>query len=140
MLRCILKTLKIEIHSGEEFIFSITYRDPKEFELAENMPTSREQVGTKSALSWHQVGTKLALSQKEIRTILEMCLYENTLTQIIASLNFSDRTKFKRKYINPLISEELLAMTVPDKPNSRFQKYYTTEKGKSLLLCQDESN
>lgn len=69
-----------------------------------------------------------------------MCLYENTLTQIIASLNFSDRTKFKRKYINPLISEELLAMTVPDKPNSRFQKYYTTEKGKSLLLCQDESN
>lgn len=57
-----------------------------------------------------------------------MCLYENTLTQIIASLNFSDRTKFKRKYINPLISEELLAMTVPDKPNSRFQKYYTTEK------------
>lgn len=131
---------EIEIHSGEEFIFSITYRDPKEFELAENMLTSRDQVGTKSALSWDQVGTKLALSQKEIKTILEMCLYENTLTQIIASLNFSDRTKFKRKYINPLISEELLAMTVPDKPNSRFQKYYTTEKGKSLLLCQDESN
>ena len=104
------------------------------------MLTSRVQVGTKSALSWDQVGTKLALSQKEIKTILEMCLYENTLTQIIASLNFSDRTKFKRKYINPLISEELLAMTVPDKPNSRFQKYYTTEKGKSLLLCQDESN
>ena len=69
-----------------------------------------------------------------------MCLYENTLTQIIASLNFSDRTKFKRKYINPLIAEGLLAMTVPDKPNSRLQKYYTTEKGKSLLLCQDGSN
>ena len=131
---------EIEIHSGEEFIFSITYRDPKEFEFAENTLTSREQVGTKLGPSWDQVGTKLALSQKEIKTILEMCLYENTLTQIIASLNFSDRTKFKRKYINPLISEELLAMTVPDKPNSRFQKYYTTEKGKSLLLCQDESN
>ena len=49
---------EIEIHSGEEFIFSITYRDPKEFELAENMLTSRDQVGTKSALSWDQVGTK----------------------------------------------------------------------------------
>ena len=49
---------EIEIHSGEEFIFSITYRDPKEFELTEDIPTSRNQVGTKSALSWDQVGTK----------------------------------------------------------------------------------
>ena len=49
---------EIEIHSGEEFIFSITYRDLKEFELTEDIPTSRNQVGTKSALSWDQVGTK----------------------------------------------------------------------------------
>jgi len=101
---------------------------PKEFEFAENIPTSHQQVGT-----------KLALSQKEIKTILETCLLENSLTQIIALFNFSDRTKFKRKYINPLIAEELLVMTVPGKPNSRLQKYYTTEKGKSLL-CQDGSN
>lgn len=75
---------EIEIHSGEEFVFSITYRDPKEFEFAENIPTSHRQVGTKSALSWQQVGTKVALSQKEIKTILEACLLENSLTQIIA--------------------------------------------------------
>ncbi len=86
---------EIEIHSGEEFVFSITYRDPKEFEFAENMPTSHRQVGTKSALSWQRVGTKLALSQKEIKTILEACLLENSLTQIIALFNFSDRTKFR---------------------------------------------
>lgn len=42
---------EIEIHSGEEFVFSITYRDPKEFEFTENIPTSHRQVGTKSALS-----------------------------------------------------------------------------------------
>ena len=131
---------EIEIHSGEEFIFSITYRDPKEFEFAENTPTSREQVGTKSALSWDQVGTKLGLSQGGIRTILETCISEKSLMEVIALLHFSNRTKFRNKYINPLISEGLLAMTVPDKPNSRFQKYYTTEKGKSLLLCQDASN
>ena len=34
------------------------------------MPTSQNQVSTKSALSWHQVGTKLALSQKDIKTIV----------------------------------------------------------------------
>lgn len=31
---------EIEIHRGEEFVFSITYRDPKEFEFAENIPIS----------------------------------------------------------------------------------------------------
>lgn len=44
---------EIEIHSGEEFIFSITYRDPKEFEFVEDIPISRDQVGTKSGPSRH---------------------------------------------------------------------------------------
>lgn len=48
--------------------------------------------------------------------------------EIIILLHFSNRTKFRNKYINPLIAEGLLAMTVPDRPNSRLQKYYTTEK------------
>ncbi len=68
-----------------------------------------------------------------MKNILEICLSENSLTQIVALFNFSDRTKFKRKYINPLIAEGLLTMTVSDEPNSRLQQYYTTEKGKSLL-------
>lgn len=97
------------------------------------------QVGAKSGPSWDQVGTKLALSRGEIQTILETCISERSLMEIITLLHFSNRTKFRNKYINPLIAEGLLAMTVPDKPNSRLQKYYTTEKGKSLL-CQDESN
>ena len=124
---------EIEIHSGEEFIFSITYRDPKEFELTEDIPTSRDQVGTKSGPSQDQVGTKLALNQGEIQTILETCISEKSLLEIITLLHFSNRTKFRNKYIKPLIAEGLLAMTVPNKPNSRLQKYYTTEKGKSLL-------
>lgn len=118
------ENFEIEIHSGEEFVFSITCRALKNLSLQK---------------IYRQVSTKLALSQKLIKTILKTCLPENSLTQIITLFNFSDGEKFKRKDINPQIAEELLVMTVPGKPNSRLQKYYTTEKGKSLL-CQDGSN
>lgn len=46
---------------------------------------------------------------------------------------WKNASKFKEKYINPLIAEGLADMTVPDKPTSPNQKYYLTEKGKSLL-------
>ena len=49
---------EIEIHSGEEFVFSITYRDPKEFEFTEE----ETDMVDESAPSRHQVGTKSALS------------------------------------------------------------------------------
>lgn len=130
---------EIAIHSGEEFIFSITYRDPKDFEFIENVATSHRQVGAKSALSRHQVGTKSALSQEVIDDILNFCILQQSLIDIMTKMGWNDRTKFKRKYINPLIAEGWLDMTVPDKPNSRLQKYYTTEKGKTLL-CQDGNN
>jgi len=32
-----------------------------------------------------------------------------------------------------MVEEELLALTIPEKPNSPKQQYVTTEKGKELL-------
>lgn len=29
------------------------------------------------------------------------------------------------KYIKPMVNEGLLALTIPDKPKSKYQKYYT---------------
>lgn len=83
--------------------------------------------------SWDQVGTKLGLSQTDIEAILNFCILERSLTDIMNIIGRSNRTKFRNKYISSLIGEGLLAMTASDKPNSRLQKYYTTEKGKSFL-------
>ncbi len=43
------------------------------------------------------------------------------------------RTKFRNQVLNPRLADNLLAMTVPDKPTSRNQRYRTTDKGRNLL-------
>lgn len=48
-------------------------------------------------------------------------------------LGLSDRENFRQNYLQPAIEAGLVALTIPDKPTSRNQKYYLTEKGKGLL-------
>jgi ATP-dependent DNA helicase RecG len=49
------------------------------------------------------------------------------------ALGRAHRTKFPVGLLDPLMRLGLLAMTIPDKPRSRFQKYVTTEAGRQLL-------
>jgi ATP-dependent DNA helicase RecG len=48
-------------------------------------------------------------------------------------VHWTNRTKFRNKYIIPFLDLGLLEMTQPDKPNSSKQQYYLTSKGKTLL-------
>lgn len=56
------KHSEIAIHSGEEFVFSITYRDPKDLELIKYVPTSHRQVTDKSAASCKQITNRMEYS------------------------------------------------------------------------------
>ena len=51
---------------------------------------------------------------------------------MLAFIGFADRTKFRRKYIRPLLEAGILELTIPDKPNSQNQKYRLTAKGIAL--------
>jgi ATP-dependent DNA helicase RecG len=51
----------------------------------------------------------------------------------MALFELKDRTKFRNKYIIPLINDGLPELTIPDKPNSSKQKYMTTDKGKKII-------
>ncbi|MBI5527014.1 MAG: transcriptional regulator, partial [Deltaproteobacteria bacterium] len=90
------------------------------------------QVGTKSGPSRDQVGTKSGLSRDQV-TILEKCREETTLVGLMDSLGRKNRTKFRERFIQPLLDSGLLEMTVPDRPNSRLQKYRLTEKGRERV-------
>ncbi len=91
-----------------------------------------EQVGAKSGPSRDQVGTKSGLSQNEA-ILLKLCATPKPIAELMAALDWKHRTKFRNQFITPLIKQGLLAMTVPDKPNSRLQQYVTTEAGKVQL-------
>lgn len=55
--------------------------------------------------------------------ILDFCQVERSKKEICEYMGYRNRTFFTRKYLFPLIQEEKLQMTKPDKPNSRNQKY-----------------
>ena len=77
-----------------------------------NLVTDGEKV-TKSA-------TK---STEMMNEILAFCTQERSLTEIMSHLGLKHRNNAKSRYIDPLIEGGFLEMTIPEKPNSRNQKY-----------------
>ena len=54
--------------------------------------------------------------------ILKFCQIPRGILEIAKHLKYKQK-KSVRKHLIPLVEQGRLAMTVPDKPNSRFQKY-----------------
>lgn len=53
--------------------------------------------------------------------------------QLQGVLGLKDRKSFRERYLVPALSEGLIEMILPDKPNSSLQKYFLTGSGKQLL-------
>lgn len=61
---------------------------------------------------------------------LLMVLGKDTLsaTELMRRLGLSHRPTFRKNYLNPALEQRCIERTVPDKPNSRNQKYRKREK------------
>lgn len=56
--------------------------------------------------------------------------------QCMAQLKLSHRPTFRANYLNPALAASLIERTIPEKPNSRLQKYRLTPAGKSALISK----
>lgn len=50
-----------------------------------------------------------------------------------ALLKLKGQANFRDRYITPAINLNMIEMTIPDKPNSRLQKYRLTKKGQEYI-------
>ncbi|MFH1471831.1 MAG: RNA-binding domain-containing protein [Nanoarchaeota archaeon] len=74
--------------------------------------------------------TQQATEQDErTKAILVFCLDPKTREEIQTSLNIKDREYFRSEILKPLIEKGLLFLTIPDKPSSPNQKYYSKVTG-----------
>lgn len=64
--------------------------------------------------------------------ILKFCEQPKTAKEIMTLIGLKHRESFANNYLKPLLQKKLLSMTIPDKPNSKNQKYFTNHQNRSL--------
>ncbi len=67
-----------------------------------------------------------------VDNLLAVLTGELTRIEIQGFLSLKNRKNFRKFYLKPALEAGLIAMTIPDKPNSKHQKYRLTEKGKRM--------
>lgn len=69
--------------------------------------------------------------------ILSFCAVPKSKKELLELCGLSDRKNLTQKYLEPLLKDGLLTLTVPEKPTSSKQKYKTTDKGKEVVFRAD---
>jgi ATP-dependent DNA helicase RecG len=72
--------------------------------------------------------------------ILQFCEQPRKAGEIQSLAGVKHRQTFRENYLNALIGKGWLGRTIPDKPQSRLQRYQTTDAGKKWLLGATSRN
>ena len=80
------------------------------------------------------VAENISLPTGEVRRLLSVLHGEMKRSEMQQLLGLRHEDSFRAIYLVPSLKAGLIEMTIPDKPNSRFQKYRLTKKGMTLLV------
>lgn len=59
------------------------------------------------------------------KMIIDFCREPKSIMEIMDHCGFKSRTSFRRNYLQKMLENGTLKMTIPNKPSSRNQKYYS---------------
>jgi len=63
-----------------------------------------------------------------------------TRSQIQSAVGLQGLANFRRLYLTPALKAGLIEMAMPNKPNSRLQKYRLTKIGRSVTVVSKSAN
>ncbi len=70
---------------------------------------------------------------EEVGRMLQVIKGDMSRVQIMTALDLRHEEHFRLAYLIPALEAGLIERTIPEKPNSRLQKYRLTAKGQSLI-------
>ena len=120
-----MKTIIIDIAKGADIQIKEMEIMPEYIHLLVTFKNSNYNLNQNSKIN-DQVSDQVT-SKNIPQSILEFCTTEKNKQEICSFIGYKNLTYFTRKYLNPLLSSGQLKMTIPDKPNSRNQKYITVD-------------
>ncbi len=72
----------------------------------------------------------------QVEKLVSVLIGEMGRSELQGLLSIKNRDYFRTDYLNPAIDNGYVELTIPDKPNSRNQKYRLTAKGLALKNSQ----
>lgn len=89
-----------------------------------NVSTTQPMQGTNNTLRKRH---GLIPSKTELDKLVFYCREPRSMQEILSYMGYTNRTKFRNKYIKPLLDDGRLLMTDPEHPRSSTQKYRATK-------------
>lgn len=79
-----------------------------------------------------QATVQVTMQAAREKKIVDFCRTPKSREEIQKHIEIKNRDYFRKEILNPLIQRKLLKLTIPDKPNSPNQKYYSGKQSKKL--------
>jgi ATP-dependent DNA helicase RecG len=88
----------------------------------------------KNVGSWEEKsGELLKIRGRVILSTLLLTLSPTKLEELANILKYKSKERYRDEYVKPLKDNNLIAYTIPDKPNDPNQAYVITQRGKDLI-------
>lgn len=107
---------KVEFETSDDGFIVVFYRHGTQ-KLSDTAQKTAQEGATTAQKTFQK--------EEKINALLEYCKEPRNRDEMMKFLGIKHRTTFRSNYLNPLLNAGKIAMTIPEKPQSKNQKFYS---------------